>query len=330
MLITNFSEVPVETEDRFAAIFSAYFRYRYNDLPREFWASDFDPAELCYDASGFAAYIRNNITPFYSDFISRFITDLARQWIPSCRAVATKEIFESFFQPKSTADQILARAQLLPKNTSSMSDWFDAVGDMRLTPDTYPLDSFFRTLKEELPEDPLLNAVNNLEISGKKVAPLFGLVSLLEHIVEGHWDAASVLLLTALRSSWFDQQQAFGCDLPMPNLLINSFSGIYGRPYYPNVRSSLRYQYKAKVNTMFTDLIVFDQCRYYYDWFPTVHTSPKRFESVGFQILARCLMDLIGRNDHASKTHPFRGSAVACFDEIPSAKEHVLPLRRLI
>jgi len=33
-------------------------------------------------------------------------------------------------------------------------------------------------------------------------------------------------------------------------------------------------RYKAKSTEMFTDLFVLDQCRYYFDWFPTIPQAP--------------------------------------------------------
>lgn len=106
----------------------------------------------------------------------------------------------------------------------------------------------------------------------------------------------------------------------LANLLINSLLGFYGRLASPNPRESLRLKYQAKETEMFTDLSVFDECRYYYDWFPTVEQSPSRFESIAFQVLARCILDRIERSDWKSDSHPFRGAAVAGRDEVPEAK----------
>lgn len=78
---------------------------------------------------------------------------------------------------------------------------------------------------------------------------------------------------------------------------------------------------------MFTDLCVLDQCRYYYDWFPTVPQVPSRFGSHAFQILARCLLDRIWASDQSPDTHPFRGSSVAGFYGLKEAPFHTLSKR---
>lgn len=75
------------------------------------------------------------------------------------------------------------------------------------------------------------------------------------------------------------------CGRPFPNLLVHSVLGIHGRPYFYSSRDSIRGCYTAKSTRMFTDLCVLDQCRYYYDWFPTVPQVPSRFGSHAFQVL---------------------------------------------
>jgi hypothetical protein len=147
-------------------------------------------------------------------------------------------------------------------------------------------------------------------ISGTLVKGL-GYTSMLDGVVNGHWPALSKPMMEALALSWFDRDLRFSCDTPMPNLLINSLLGIYGYPHFPNVRRSDRYSYTAKETKMFTDVFVLDQCRYYFDWFPTILLAPARFQSKEFQVLARCILDRIGRMDACCTSHPFRFSAVA-------------------
>ena len=112
------------------------------------------------------------------------------------------------------------------------------------------------------------------------------------------------------QTGWFDRAQRFSCDSVFPHLLTNSLLALYGYPYFVNAGSSLRHSYTAKQTTMFTDTFVFDQCRYFFDWFPVVELVPARFKSRGFQVVARCIMDRIGRSDWSSDSHPFRLSAV--------------------
>jgi hypothetical protein len=90
---------------------------------------------------------------------------------------------------------------------------------------------------------------------------------------------------------------------------------------------SIRRQYKASSTTMFADLCVLDQCRYYFDWFPTVPQAPGRFQSHAFQVLAHCILDRIWSSDRSPDAHPFRGSSVAGFYALKRAPFHMLPTR---
>lgn len=167
-------------------------------------------------------------------------------------------------------------------------------------------------------------------MAGQEVHRLIAIAALLDEVFEGHWKILSEDLLGAIRSSWFDIDNHFSCDVPLPNLLVNSLLGVYGRPYFPNPRATMRFRYCAKKTPMYTDLIAFDQCRYFYDWFPTVQAVPQRFRSIPFQVVARCILDRLGRADWKSSSHPFRGSTVASWGDIAAASFYDFAERRSI
>ena len=56
-----------------------------------------DPAVLAYDGEPLRRLCKENIEPFYSDFITRFTVDLARYIIPNCRALSISSMFEGIF-----------------------------------------------------------------------------------------------------------------------------------------------------------------------------------------------------------------------------------------
>ena len=330
VLITSFAELPVEQVDRYAKLMTSYFRFRHRDLPKGFWESGLDPAICAVDARALEAFIREHPGPFYSDFITRMIVDLARSWFPNCRALANKDIATGHAAARDQLNRALAAAEHEPNPACPLEDWVRTAGDLVLNPSGYPILSFLRALKKLEPTDPLVGQLGNLKVKGQEAHRLIAVASLLEKVVEGHWGILSDILLRAIKLSWFDSGNHFSCDVPLPNLLINSLLGIYGRPYYPNPRATKRLSYKAKETTMYTDLLTMDQCRYFFDWFPLVQAAPDRFRSVPFQIIARCILDRMGRADWTSESHPLRGSAVAGFREIPAAEFYDFAPRRLV
>lgn len=224
-LITNFSDIPGEKADRFAQLIGAYFRYRYRDLPKEFWGSGLDPAICQADDRELVAFIKSNPAPFYSDFITRLLTDLARYWIPNCRALCIRSVFDAFLASKKQVAKTLEAARNNPTAAPTFDDWIRSAGDMILSPSTYPLLSFFNTLKAQTPPDPLVHQLEKLRVSGQEAGQYIAHASMLDHVVEGHWECLSEHMLNAIRQAWFDRDGRFSCDTPMPNLLINSLLG---------------------------------------------------------------------------------------------------------
>jgi hypothetical protein len=330
VLITNFAEVPKEQFDRYASLMTAYFRFRYQDLPESFWKSGLDPAICEHESEDLEAFIRNNMDGFYSDFITRFIVDLARSWFPNCRALANKDVASSHHAARTRLNEGLAAAEHEPRDATSLTEWTRRAGDLLLNPSGYLILSFFRALRKSAPSDPLISQLGNLKVGGQEVHRLIAIAALLDKVIEGHWSILSDDLLSAIQLSWFDVDNHFSCDVPLPNLLVNSLLGVYGRPYFPNPRGTTRFRYTAKKTMMYTDLITFDQCRYFFEWFPTVQSAPERFRSIPFQIVARCALDRIGRADWRSSSHPFRGAAVASLDDIPAAQFYDFAARKSV
>lgn len=326
VLVTNVSRVPVKYQKEYAAVLSAFFRYRYNDLPKAFWESEqLDPEECKYEDAGLQNYIVERFEPFYSEFVTRFVVDLARFWIPNCRALSLKAVNDLYLVDGDKIADYLERSKRIPP-LGTFRGSVEEIGDIALSPSSYPLYSFYEDLKSRKHE--FLRQLESLEINGEKLDHLLGAASLADAVFEGHWDAMSPAMLKAIALSWFDCACPFSCDTPLPNLIVNSLLGIYGNPYLVNCRASERLCYTAKATKMFTDILVLDQCRYYYDWFPTVLLAPDRFQSRGFQVVARCILDRIGRTDQSADSHPFRGAAVAALGSIPIAEWYKFPNRK--
>jgi hypothetical protein len=166
-------------------------------------------------------------------------------------------------------------------------------------------------LEQLRPDDAVLRLLSNtLDRQKRSLRDLVEASSLLDRVAEGHWNILSDAMRLAVAPSRFDTNDRITCDTPFPNLIVNSLVGIYGRPWFANTRVCERVTYRAKVRRMYCDLLVLDQCRPYFDWFPTMHACPSRFKSIPFQIVARCVLDRIERHDSQAETHPFRGSAV--------------------
>ena len=96
-LITNFSEVK-ESKEFHSGLIASYYLGRYNDFPKSFWDLDEDPAILEDEPEKLKNIIKNNFEIFYSDFITRLISDFSRYFIPNSRAISferRKNVFKN-------------------------------------------------------------------------------------------------------------------------------------------------------------------------------------------------------------------------------------------
>ncbi|MCS7466115.1 hypothetical protein NZK35_05435 [Stieleria sp. ICT_E10.1] len=310
VLITNFCESPDDGDarDRYVDLVTAFFAPRYNDLPRIVHEAGYlDPQEFQHEYRHLHSFAAKNLEPLYSHFITRFITDLGMNLVPNCRALSMGALFRSYLMGEKEFKEVRGRADDPTMDLSRGK----LPGELLLSPSSYPIPSFVRILEELRKDDPVLNRLKKpLTHQQRSLRDLVKASALLDHVIEGHWDILSDAMKLAVATSWFDRGAGITCDSPLPNLIVNSLLGIYGKPWFANTRSCDRVTYIAKKRRMYCDLFVLDQCRSYFDWFPTVHACPARFESVPFQIVARCILDRIERHDFRSEAHPFRGAAV--------------------
>lgn len=325
-LITTFAELGTDQVPSYADVLSAYFRYRYDDVPSEMKV---DPAVAEHDDGDLRAAIRQNHEPYYSDFITRFIADVARSLVPNCRAFAFTGFERAYLASKQDRKDALATAVRIPAASPTMSirDLVIGLGDFELNPGGYPLLSFMRTVERRSKKTPFWTQLAQMRLGRRSLLEGAQYAALLDNCIEGHWKAMGGVLLDAIRLGWFDRNMGLSCDVPLPNLMVNSFLGIHGTPAFPNPIVSDRFRYRAKRTTMYTDLMILDRCRSYFDWFPTAHVAAARFSSVGFQLVARCILDRIGWADWHARSHPFRGAAMAGMNSTPHAKPVTFPPR---
>lgn len=322
VLITTFAELNDSLLNWYVDVLAAFFRYRYNDVPKILFETGLDPAVCEHDDEALRRAIRTTPVPYYSDFITRFISDLARSIVPNCRAFAFAGIERTHLAASSKRAEVLKAALKTPSlgPHTTMHDLAFGIGDFLRNPSGYPILSFLRTLQDRSTEAPLWKQLAQVRLGSRSLIEGAQYAALLENCTEGHWEALGSVLLDVLRQGWFDKNLGLSCDAPFPNLMVNSFLGIHGAPAFPSPTSSLRFRYVAKKTPMYTDLLVLDRCRSYYDWFPTAHVANARFESIGFQLVARCILDRIGWADWHAKSHPFRGAAMAGMGAIIHAK----------
>ena len=112
---------------------------------------------------------------------------------------------------------------------------------------------------------------------------------------------------------FFDDKSNMYQFLDAPNrvLFFDSAINQLAYPMHYCTDSCLRLTYKAKQTRMFTDLIVFDECRYVYDWLPAIHQIPNAFKNPSWQYTYRFALDgLIKQRMNYNNEFFFQGSVI--------------------
>ncbi|MBP7281762.1 MAG: hypothetical protein KBA66_09310 [Leptospiraceae bacterium] len=322
-LITNFSEVK-ESKEFHSGLIASYYLGRYNDFPKSFWDLDEDPAILEDEPEKLKNIIKNNFEIFYSDFITRLISDFSRYFIPNSRAISFEHVKTEIINEEKMFLKISRAFKDYPKDT------IERIDDWDLVPGAYPVYTFLKKLPKLTNERSFLDRFNSIKMNNKSLKESIPIISILNALFDNHKETLTSNFLETIDRTWFDEEGDIFCDVPLRNLAINSYLGLYGRPFHFNTRKSDRISYKAKENRMFTDYFLLDNCSEFYNWFPVIQQGLNFFSDIRKQILARAMIDRMGRYDWSSMSHPFRGSALAGFGEIPIADNYEIPNRDYI
>ena len=77
---------------------------------------------------------------------------------------------------------------------------------------------------------------------------------------------------------------------------------------------------------MYTDVSVYDECRYIYDWLPAVNQVQKAFCDLSYQYVFRFALDgLVKTRQHYNNEFFYQGSVVS--DDVDVFQPHLLPQR---
>lgn len=101
-------------------------------------------------------------------------------------------------------------------------------------------------------------------------------------------------------------------DRPHSNMLLDVLINQLAYPFHSNTKRNLRYSYTAKSTQMFTDVSVYDECRYIYDWLPAVDQIEKAFLDRSYQYVFRFAIDgLVKTRQLYNNEFFFQGSVVS-------------------
>ena len=100
-------------------------------------------------------------------------------------------------------------------------------------------------------------------------------------------------------------------DKPHSNLIFDAIINQLIYPLHFNPERNIRYQYRAKTRDMYTDVSIYDECRYIYEWLPAIHQVKSAFDNTSWQYIFRfCLDGLIRTRMDFNNEFFYQGSVI--------------------
>lgn len=158
------------------------------------------------------------------------------------------------------------------------------------------------------------------KIKGSKLELLLGEMGDIESIVQGFKFIVGLRNgvnevkndIKAIHDYFEDNSNIYQfLDKPHSNLVFDAIVNQIIYPLHFNPEKNFRYEYKAKTRDMYTDVSVYDECRYIYEWLPAIHQVKSMFENISWQYVFRFSIDgLIRTRINFNNEFFYQGSVV--------------------
>ncbi len=303
ILITNFSlpsKKILENKDYRNRLIQLSANYIYpkpfTEKPNALGGGWMESAE-CHkiEPEDFFEIAKRNETNFYSQFITRLLYDLPSVLIPFQRLANNDSLSSLFFKNF--------------KKTSFNKDYLE---DLFCFPNEYSIiwglnnfhgldDEFYKLLKK-------LKTQISIDSNAGSLVDKVELVRYF--LTEPSEKRIYSKKLDSIRKNWRPTEKHIFCDMFLFHQLKEILIGQLTSPYYYNVERTKRWVYQAKETEMFMDLITYDECRYVFDWMPTLDMFEEGVGDWDRQLSLRFAMDGIAKNSMWYNNEFFYGTAV--------------------
>lgn len=311
-LITNFAE-PGDNYN-WNEIFAAWFGTRDSLCSPDYDDEYGGTSEKIEFYDDYCQKINLHIDSYYDKFITSFISTLGSEIIPMWQLTSLSSIQSNHLLNEQELYKTLKSIREYNCNVKSLGELVNNVQHFLLAVDAYPLLNWARIIKETFSKDHILYKF--LESTRRKntIEDALYIGSLLKRFEEGQtgfktfvYDICGKSLKETLTNlDFFDRNMQITCDIPMKNLLIELLIGLYGHPYIAHAGKNLSIKYNAKNTWMYSDVFIFDQCRYLYDFLPTLDLWESFFQNLANQTIIRGCIDGIRRNHLQLNTSLFK------------------------
>lgn len=311
-LITNFSEPG--SNYNWNEILAAWFATRDSICVPEVDGEFGGIPEKTQFYPAYCESINSHMDLYYDKFLTSFIPALGSEIIPMWQFASLGSVQSNHLLNEQLLSKELKYIREYKGDIKNVRDLIFNVPHYLLAIDSYPLLNWARIIKEQFPKDHILNKFLDSTRKKMSIENALYIGSLLKRFEEGDtklktfiYDiCGSKLKDTLINLDFFDRDMHLTCDIPMKNLYIELLIGLYGHPYIAHASKSISSKYKAKETWMYSDVFIFDQCRYLYDFLPTLDLWQSFFQNWAKQVIVRGCIDGIRRNHLHLNTELFK------------------------
>jgi hypothetical protein len=277
-------------------------------------------ASCCY-FDDWIIEVQDNIEFYYGHYITRLIIDLASIMVPYDNFSKEHGLFKQFFDLEN-GTELEKRIDKL-YHFSEDGDGGDAIVDPDQIPILWTIASlqkhkncndinYPQLIYQDIEYEKFCNrflrqlsSKNNEKDFVKNVELLHFL--LYEGVNQDKFYSEKLRDLSQRR--WHQETYQF-CDLVLFHQIKELLFRQIAVPYHINIERTKRWTYLAKDTRMFMDMIVLDECRYVYDWMPTVDMIEAGMDSIDRQLCYRFALDALGKHRRWYNNEYFFGTAV--------------------
>ena len=300
-LITNFAEPG--NNYNWGDIFATWFTSN-SEVPKEDYGFGKTALEKSTMFPEYSQYISQHLNTYYDTFLTHFIPALGSEIIPMWQLSSLGSVQNNHLLNNHLLQKELNLIREHKANGKSLRMLINTTQHYLFAIDGYPLLNWTRLIKEKLAKSHTLNRFIDSNRNGMTIEDSMFIGDLLKCFEEAEsgfktfiYDiCGEKLKKTLIKLDFFDREMRLTCDIPMKNLFVELLIGLYGYPYIAHAEKTLSLKYKAKETTMYSNVFIFDQCRYLYDFMPTLDLWENFFENLPNQVIIRGCIDGIRRN----------------------------------
>lgn len=327
VLITNFA-LPSEKQDGkgLDLLTKLVASYLY---PKSFLESNDNQSKIhaegavhrydCFD--DWLVEVQDNMDFYYGHYITRLIIDLASVIVPYDNFPRKHGLFEQFFNLKNKNELNNKINELY--HFSGDEDGGNAIVEPHELPILWTIASlqkhrnledinYPQLIYQDISYERFCNLFLRQLSSKNNEIELVNNVELLHFLLSEGVDKAnfySEKLKILAQRQWHVETHLF-CDLVLFHQIKELLFRQIAVPYHINVEKTKRWTYLAKDTRMFMDMIILDECRYVYDWMPTIDMIEAGIDSIDRQLCYRFALDALGKHRRWYNNEYFSGTAV--------------------